>query len=67
MSGFALRDLLDAAGARVPTILMTAHDEVLAKELEHRRNADDYLAKPFDSYELIELIQRAIRRRASQR
>jgi FixJ family two-component response regulator len=62
MSGFELHDLLRGAGATVPVILITAHDEIPSTELARYAGPNGYLRKPFDSDELVALVRRALQR-----
>ena len=62
MNGFALLERLEATGVRIPTVLITAHDDPLTRERAHRAGAVEYLRKPFDEQLLIAAVQRAIRR-----
>jgi FixJ family two-component response regulator len=59
MSGLDLQAALAARGERIPTIIITAHDDPLTRERSLRAGAGAYLTKPFDEKELIEAIQRA--------
>jgi two-component system, LuxR family, response regulator FixJ len=64
MSGFELHEYLRRAGAMVPVILITAHDEIPTTELARYAGASGYLRKPFDSDELVALVRRALDRAA---
>lgn len=60
MSGLALSSHLAAAGATVPIILMTGHDDSAWREEAVRVGAIAYLHKPFADETLIDAVQRAL-------
>jgi FixJ family two-component response regulator len=58
MSGLELQELLEAAGARLPIILITAHGD---RQAEARgRHAVAFLYKPFDELALKEALRKAL-------
>jgi FixJ family two-component response regulator len=57
LSGFELHERLVAAGARIPVVFITGHDDVSTRERAHAAGAVAYLRKPFDD----ELLLAAIR------
>ena len=63
MSGFDLQEHLAAAGARLPIIFITAHDDLPTRERARRSGAVAYLRKPFDEAALLEAIAQAVGRR----
>ena len=61
--GFGVLGVWRQAGNRVPVLMLTARDELADRVRGLDAGADDYLAKPFESPELIARL-RAISRRA---
>ena len=57
MDGLSVLRRLRAAGSRVPVLLLTAKDEVEDKVLGLDSGANDYLAKPFSTPELLARIR----------
>jgi FixJ family two-component response regulator len=66
MSGFQLREHLEASGVPIPIVFITAYDDMSTRERVHRAGAVGYLRKPFDQDTLIEAIRRAIGQDASE-
>jgi FixJ family two-component response regulator len=60
LSGFQLHEKLTAAGARIPAIIITAHDDPRTREMAKRTGIVEYLRKPFDDASLIDALQRAV-------
>jgi FixJ family two-component response regulator len=60
MSGFALHDRLAAAGAAIPTIFITAHDDAPTRERARHTGAVAYLPKPFNKRALFDAIRSAV-------
>jgi FixJ family two-component response regulator len=60
MTGFELQEHLSAAGATIPIVFITAHDDASTHERARRAGASAYLRKPFDQEDLIAAIGRAI-------
>lgn len=56
MSGLDLQRHLAASGNRIPIILMTGFPKEQTREQASADGAIGYLAKPFESHQLIELI-----------
>lgn len=56
MSGLDLQRHLAASGNRIPVILMTGFPKEQARQQARADGAVGYLAKPFESRQLIELI-----------
>ena len=56
MSGLDLQRHLAASGNRIPIILMTGFPKEQARQQASAHGAVGYLAKPFESRQLIELI-----------
>jgi FixJ family two-component response regulator len=63
MSGFDLQQRLAAAGAPIPTIFITAHDDPITRE--RARSGVAYLRKPFREDALIGAIQQALATRGA--
>jgi FixJ family two-component response regulator len=62
MSGAELQAHMAAAGTTVPTIIITAHDDVAAREAARRSGSRAFLRKPFDDQEMIDAVVRAVDR-----
>ena len=60
LSGFELNDQLVAAGAQIPVVFITAHDDAPTRERARRAGAVGYLRKPFDEESLIGAIRKAL-------
>ena len=58
MSGVALVQALIAAGTRLPTVLITARDDIATLALTHQLGAVPHLHKPFSDDDLLEAIER---------
>ena len=63
MSGFDLQHTLATAGAPIPTIFITAHDDPVTRE--RARSGVAYLRKPFREDALIGAIHLALERRGA--
>jgi len=59
MDGLELRISLTRAGIEIPTIIITAHDELGSRELCSKAGAAAYLLKPIQKTELIAAIKAA--------
>ena len=64
-SGWDFLDELRQAGDETPVIFLTARQTVEERVKGLRLGADDYVAKPFDSSELIARMEAVVRRRRS--
>lgn len=62
MSGAELQVHMAAARTAVPTIIITAHDDVAAREAARRNGSRAFLRKPFDDQELIDAVVQAVDR-----
>jgi FixJ family two-component response regulator len=60
MSGFDVHGRLAAAGAAIPTIFITAHDDAPTRERARHAGSVAYLPKPFDKRALLDAIARAV-------
>jgi FixJ family two-component response regulator len=60
MSGLVLQDRLEAIGATLPIIFLTAHGDVPMAVQAVRHGAIDFIQKPFRDQDLLDRIQRAI-------
>ena len=60
-SGFELKERLDSLGSILPVIFMTAHDDEKTRQKAEDIGAFEYLQKPFEDRELIDVIYRAIK------
>jgi FixJ family two-component response regulator len=63
MSGFDLQQTLATAGAPIPTVFITAHDDPVTRE--RARAGVAYLRKPFREDALIGAIQEALQSRGA--
>lgn len=64
MSGLELQDRLEAQGACVPVILITAHDTPQTRERAHRAGSFGLLMKPFANEALLRAIREALSRQS---
>ena len=62
IDGFAVLERLGAEHPEVPVIVMTAHSDLDNAVAAYQGGAFEYLPKPFDLDETIELVQKAARR-----
>jgi RNA polymerase sigma factor (sigma-70 family) len=60
MSGLDLQEELQRRGVRLPIIFITGHGTIPMSVQAMKRGAVDFLEKPFDSKNLVEVIRRAI-------
>jgi FixJ family two-component response regulator len=60
MSGVELQERLAVDGARIPVILITAHDDAATSERVRRSGVAAYLRKPFDGQVLLDAIESAV-------
>lgn len=60
MSGMELQDRLLAQGERIPIIFITAHGDVPMAVQAVKKGAVDFIEKPFNDQQLIDLIGRAL-------
>ena len=60
MNGLDVMKYLAHAGIRIPTLVITAHDEVGSKDTCLAAGALSYLRKPLDADELIKAIDAAV-------
>ncbi len=61
MSGLALLDRLRSSRPELPIIVMTAHSDLENAVAAYKGGAFEYLPKPFDIDEAVELVQKAAR------
>ena len=61
MSGLELIERLDQQQAGIPVIVITAHSDLDSAVAAYQSGAFEYLPKPFDVDEAVELVQRAAR------
>jgi FixJ family two-component response regulator len=64
MSGFELQEHLAVAGALIPIVFITAHDDAAMRERAMRAGVTAYLRKPVDQHTLLEAVERALRENA---
>ena len=60
MSGFDVHARLAAAGAAIPTIFITAHDDGATRDRARHAGVVAYLPKPFDKRALLDAIRSAV-------
>lgn len=63
MDGLALLESIKEHHPDLPTIIMTAHSDLDSAVAAYEGGAFEYLPKPFDVSEAIELVKRAIKQR----
>ena len=62
MSGLDLQARLNAAGVKIPTIFITAHDDARMRMQALRAGAVEFLTKPFDDDVLLDTLRAALNR-----
>ncbi len=62
-NGFDVCRDLRGAGVDMPILMLTARGEIIDRVLGLKLGADDYLAKPFETLELLARIEALLRRR----
>ncbi len=62
MDGIALLDRLQRQVPGLPVIVITAHSDLDSAVKAYNEGAFDYLPKPFDVHEMVELVRRAVAR-----
>ena len=67
MSGIALLETLHGRWPDLPIIVITAHSDLDAAVAAYKGGAFEYLPKPFDIDEAVELVHRAARRNGQRR
>jgi CheY-like chemotaxis protein len=60
MSGLELLKHLDAIGAPIPTVILTAHDDAEARRQASRAGAVAFFGKPFHSEVLLDAVRQAL-------
>jgi len=65
-SGLELQETLAQAEDPLPVIFLTAHGDVSSSVRAMKQGAVDFLIKPVQCDQLIEALQRALRRRAAE-
>jgi FixJ family two-component response regulator len=60
LSGIEVQRALDEAGARLPVVIITAHDEPGAREECMRLGAVAYLRKPLNDFTLLDALKHAV-------
>lgn len=63
MSGLEVMQQVHAIDPSLPTILLTGHGDISTAVHAMQQGAYDFIEKPFNSEELIELLRRALERR----
>lgn len=62
MSGIELFDALAAAGSTLPVIFLTGHGDVPLAVAALKKGAFDFVEKPFNDNQLVDLVREALRR-----
>ena len=66
MSGLELLDVVHRHDAAIPVILITGHGDVTMAVQAMRAHAYDFIEKPFNSARLVDVVRRALEKRALQ-
>ncbi|MGM0593042.1 MAG: nitrogen regulation protein NR(I) [Pseudomonadota bacterium] len=66
MSGLELLDTINQQQPELPVIIMTAHSDLDSAVSAYQGGAFEYLPKPFDVDEAVELVRRALAHRQEQ-
>ncbi len=64
MSGLELLDVMQKRDREVPVILITGHGDVSMAVQAMRAHAYDFIEKPFNSARLVDVVRRALEKRA---
>jgi len=67
MSGIELFDALQAAGSTLPVIFLTGHGDVPLAVAALKKGAFDFVEKPFNDNQLVDLVLEAVRRDQARR
>lgn len=67
MSGIELFDALQAAGSALPVIFLTGHGDVPLAVSALKKGAFDFVEKPFNDNQLVDLVIEALRRDEARR
>jgi two-component system response regulator DctR len=67
MSGVELFDALRAQGSSLPVIFLTGHGDVPLAVAALKKGAFDFVEKPFNDNQLVDLVIEALRRDESRR
>jgi two-component system response regulator FixJ len=62
MSGMALLEVLHRDGKRIPTVIITGHGDIPMAVKAMKLGAMDFLTKPYNHQQLVDLVQHALRR-----
>ncbi|WP_245866085.1 response regulator transcription factor [Prauserella marina] len=61
VSGFQLQETLNAAGAVLPIVFVSAHGDIRMSVRALQRGAVDFLEKPYDPQHMLDVVQEALR------
>lgn len=65
LNGLALLEQLQEHYPQIPVIIMTAHSDLESAVSAYKQGAFEYLPKPFDLDEAVNIVQRAIRTKST--
>ncbi|MGW1786884.1 response regulator transcription factor [Streptomyces sp. NPDC002143] len=61
VSGFELQEILNRAGSVIPVIFVSAHGDIRMSVRALQNGAVDFLEKPYDPQQMLEVVQQALR------
>jgi FixJ family two-component response regulator len=61
IGGFEVQELLRQTGAHVPIVFVSAHGDIPMSVRAMKKGAFDFIEKPYNSQQLLERIQEAVR------
>jgi two-component system, LuxR family, response regulator FixJ len=67
MSGLQLQDQLDSRGIGMPVIFLTGHGDVPMAVAAVKKGALDFIQKPYNDQQLLDLVNEALKRDAEMR
>jgi FixJ family two-component response regulator len=67
MTGLELHEHLVATGVAIPTVIISAHPEKLARDRARKAGITCFLAKPFAADELLECVRKALAKSRARR
>ena len=67
LSGLEMFDRLKAAGSRLPVVFLTGHGDVPIAVAALKRGACDFIEKPFNDNDLVDIVIKALDEEAARR